>query len=249
MDATFLPSAEDHALPSESFTRSAESDGRRSAVERTVLLGWVRPLRRLAALTAVISPQPNPKLEPRRITPEGFALLLTALGDHMRDGSQYERLRSKLIFFFSRRLLTTPEDLADEVMDRLIQHLSRGTQIQSTDAFALGIARHVAVEQRSRKSKTQGVDPVFFDNIPAPSVTINDEEELTRMELCLKKLPRPESKLLRGYYLVTGGNLMTTRRKLAETLHVSPTTLRQRVFLARQRLRNCMTATAQRSKR
>jgi DNA-directed RNA polymerase specialized sigma24 family protein len=189
-----------------------------------------------------------PNADAQRITPQSFGLLLAALGDHAADGSQYERLRAKLIFFFTRRLLAFPEDLADEVLDRLIRHLSQGTEIQSVDAFALGIARHVAQEQRGRKVQVQGVDPFFFDNIPAPSVTLNNEEEIVRMERCLKKLSRSESRLLRGYYLVAGRNLMDARKKLLKTLGVSPTALRQRVFLARQRLRDCMMAHATRDK-
>ena len=183
------------------------------------------------------------------MTPQGFGLLLAALGDHAGDGSHYEKLRAKLIFFFTRRLLAFPEDLADEVLDRLIRHLSQGTEIQSVDAFALGIARHVAQEQRGRKVQVQGVDPVFFDNIPSPSATPNNEEEIVRMERCLKKLSRSESRLLRNYYLVTGRNLMDARKKLLETLGVSSTALRQRVFLARQRLRDCMTADTAKDKR
>jgi len=183
------------------------------------------------------------------MTPQGFGLLLAALGDHAGDGSHYEKLRAKLIFFFTRRLLAFPEDLADEVLNRLIRHLSQGTEIQSVDAFALGIARHVAQEQRGRKVQVQGVDPVFFDNIPAPSATLNNEEEIVRMERCLKRLSRSESRLLRGYYLVAGSNLMDARKKLLKTLGVSSTALRQRVFLARQRLRDCMTAHATRDKR
>jgi len=188
-----------------------------------------------------------PKTDAPRITPQSFGLLLAALGDHAAGGSHYERLRAKLIFFFTRRLLAFPEDLADEVLDRLVQHLSQGTEIQSVDAFALGIARHVAQEQRGKKVQVQGVDPGFFDNIPSPSATLNNEEEIVRMERCLKELSRSESRLLRGYYLVAGRNLMDARKKLLETLGISSTALRQRVFLARQRLRDCMTAHATRN--
>jgi len=183
------------------------------------------------------------------MTPESFGLLLDALGDHAADGSQYEKLRAKLIFFFTRRLLAFPEDLADEVLDRLTQRLAQGTEMNSVGAFALGIARYVAQEQNGRKVHVQGVDPNFFDNVPAPSVTLNGEDEIVRMERCLKKLSRSESRLLRDYYLVAGRSLIDARKKLSETLSVSPTTLRQRVFLARQRLRECMTADATREKR
>jgi DNA-directed RNA polymerase specialized sigma24 family protein len=175
----------------------------------------------------------------RQVTAQGFALLLAALGDTAGGGAQYEKLRAKLVFFFSRRLLAFPEDLADEVLDRLAHRLSEGLEVVSAEAFALGIARHVALEQAGRKA--QAVDPSFFDNVSAPTVTPGNEEEIVRLERCLKKLSSAEARLLRGYYLVTGNNLMASRKSLAEKLGVSPVALRQRVFLARQQLRQCMT--------
>lgn len=176
----------------------------------------------------------------RHITPEAFAALLAALGDSSSIGAHYENLRAKLIFFFSRRLLQFPEDLADEVLDRLAFRLSRGTEIASIEAFALGIARHVALEQSKRKDVHRGVDNAFFDNVPASSPTQSNEEEIVRMERCLKKLPSSESRLLRGYYLSSVNNFIQARRNLADELGVSPLALRQRVFLARQKLRECM---------
>jgi DNA-directed RNA polymerase specialized sigma24 family protein len=177
----------------------------------------------------------------RHITPESFASLLAALGDTPPGGARYEQLRAKLIFFFSRRLLAFPEDLADEVLDRLAYRLSQHTAIASAEAFALGIARHVAQEQSGRKSQPQNVDHTFFDNVSAPTVTLSKEEEIVRMEHCLKKLPSSEARLLKGYYCAAGNSQIKARKSLAETLGISPIALRQRVFLARQRLRNCMT--------
>jgi RNA polymerase sigma factor (sigma-70 family) len=178
----------------------------------------------------------------RHITPESFASLLVALGDTPPGGARYEQLRAKLIFFFSRRLLAFPEDLADEVLDRLAYRLSQHTEIASAEAFALGIARHVTQEQSGRKDQTQNVDHTFFDNVSAPTGTLSNEEEIVRMEQCLKKLPSSDARLLRGYYCATGNNQVKERKSLAEKLGVSPIALRQRVFLARQRLRKCMTA-------
>jgi hypothetical protein len=105
----------------------------------------------------------------RHVTSEAFTSLLKALGDAPLGGIHYEQLRSKLIFFFSRRLLQFPEDLADEVLDRLAYRLSQGVEIVSVEAFALGIARHVAQEQARSKDQTLRVRPGFLDNIPAPS--------------------------------------------------------------------------------
>lgn len=185
---------------------------------------------------------------PRNITRESFAALLVALGDTPLGGARYEQLRAKLIFFFSRRLLAAPEDLADEVLDRLAYRISQGVEIASAEAFALGIARHVAQEESGRKDRAQNVDHTFFDNVSGPAATLSNEEDIVRMEQCLKKLPSSEARLLRGYYCAGGNNPIKARKTLAEKLGISPIALRQRVFLARQRLRQCMTAARDKSR-
>lgn len=187
-----------------------------------------------------ISEGPAKAAGKRHVTPESFAALLLALGDTPAGGTRYEQLRSKLIFFFSRRLLPFPEDLADEVLDRLAYRISQGTEIASVLAFALGIARHVAQEQLHERNRVESVDDSFLDNVPARSVTPSNEEEIARMERCLKKLPSSEARLLRGYYLSVAENPIQARKDLAEKLGISAIALRQRVFLARQKLQTCM---------
>lgn len=179
----------------------------------------------------------------RQVTPESFAVLLAALGyTPQESAAHYEGLRSKLIFFFMRRSLQSPDDLADEALDRLTYRLSEGVEIVSIDAFALGIARHIAQEQTARMKQIQTVDADYLANVPAPEPTQDREEEIVCMERCLKELPAEEADLLRKYYLADGSSLIFLRKQLAEDLGVSPTTLRQRVFLARQHLHACVVA-------
>jgi RNA polymerase sigma factor (sigma-70 family) len=185
----------------------------------------------------------NASSAPRYIRGDGIPALFAVLGNTPeKSGMEYERLRSKLILFFSRRELQFPEDLADESLDRLARRVAEGTEIVSVPAFALGIARHLAQEQMGRRNLPQTMDDVFWDNVTAPLATQSSEEEIARMERCLKKLPPADTRLLRGYYLLAEGKPMETRGRLAERLGISTNTLRQRVFLARQRLRDCMTA-------
>jgi DNA-directed RNA polymerase specialized sigma24 family protein len=194
----------------------------------------------MANLSFVTKGQPRPR---RRsdLTPAAFAVLLDALGGTAESaGARYERLRANLIFFFSRRVLTFPEDLADEVLDRLTKRLADGEKIVSMEAFALGIARYVAQEQSGRKDRTVTVDGKFWDNIPANLTTSSDEEEIRRLEDCLDRIPAAEATLLRRYYLSASENQIAARAALASDLGISSTTLRQRVFLARQRLRACL---------
>jgi DNA-directed RNA polymerase specialized sigma24 family protein len=181
-------------------------------------------------------------------THEGFTSLLAALGDSAAAaGQHYEQLRAKLIFFFTRKALEVPEDLADEVLDRIGRRLAEGLAILSVDAFALGVARHVAQEQTPIRNRVETVDPIFFHNVPAVSTTFNEDERLVYLERCLRRLPSYDSQLLKGYYL-GGGGAISARKNMAERLGVSPGTLRQKVFLIRRRLLECVTARLEKRK-
>jgi DNA-directed RNA polymerase specialized sigma24 family protein len=182
-------------------------------------------------------------------TQDSFASLLAALGDNpSAAGQHYEHLRAKLIFFFTRKALEAPEDLADEVLDRLGRRLSEGLAILSVDAFALGMARHVAQEQTAVRNRVEVVDPTFFHNVPAVSTTSSEDERIVYLERCLRRLPSFDSQLLKGYYLTDGGSVIRARKNMAERLEISPGTLRQKVFLIRKRLLECVSARLEKNK-
>jgi len=175
------------------------------------------------------------------ITRESFASLLGKLGNNpFESGVRYEALRSRLILYFTRKCMDFPEDLADNVLDRLTRRLSDGTEIASIEAFALGIARHVALEQAGKPFQLQVLEDNFFDNIPAAAPTQSGEEKIAGMERCLKCLAAADAELLESYYLGDGGSLIQARKAIAEKLGVPPAVVRQRVFFIRKRLQKCM---------
>src|ERR1700679_612902 len=121
----------------------------------------------------------DPSFIRRTVSKTSIPALLAALGQTPEEsGLEYERLRSKLILFFSRRMLQFPEDLADEALDRLARRIVEGAVLDSIPAFALGIGRHLALEQMKKRPETKGDD--FWDNVPAPSDTQSSEAEIVR---------------------------------------------------------------------
>lgn len=177
---------------------------------------------------------------------EAFENLLTRLSDDTHEaGRRYERLRERLILFFTRRLANSPEDLADQVIDRLSRRLQDGERIASVEAYALGIARHVVQEHRLVAARDVSPEGSLLENISGPDHTYSEEPAeqdrlLDAMEKCLARLQRGDAELLSMYYLNEGGSKIEARRRLAEERNVTQAALRKKVYQICCTLRECI---------
>jgi len=170
----------------------------------------------------------------RQLTRQQFDLLLSHLSINPAEGGdRYEMLRGRLIFFFSHCMLPLPEDLADEVLNRLARKL---------EAYALGIARHVLQEQRANSDRERGANEEFHRNVSREMPTIDEEEEirLEHMKKCLDRLPLSDRVMLSEYYLADGSVKISVRKRLAMTKGMTQATLRKRVFALRRLVQRCM---------
>jgi DNA-directed RNA polymerase specialized sigma24 family protein len=177
------------------------------------------------------------------LTQVRFDLLLSRLSPHPAEaGAQYEMLRGRLILFFSRRMLSYPEDLADEALNRLTRRLEEGEVIAKIEGYALGIARHVMQEQFVRIDTERAAVEEFSRNVSQQTHTIDEDEEieLQRMKKCLGRLPRSDQQLLSDYYLVGESGKIPARKRLAEARDVTPAALRKRVFELRGAIQKCI---------
>ena len=94
----------------------------------------------------------------RRWELSGEALegLLLALGPNRNAaGRRYELLRRKLTDFFAWRRSETPEELADQTLDRLQRRPTQGEPIEKIEMYALGIARMLLKESARRVERRQ----------------------------------------------------------------------------------------------
>ena len=177
---------------------------------------------------------------------ETFDHLLTRLSDDPQEaGRRYERLRERLIVFFTRRLANAPEDLADQAIDRLARRLRDGEPVASVEAYALGIARHVVQEQRLVAARDVSPEGSLLENISGSDHTSYDEPAehdrlLDAMEQCLARLPRGDAELLSLYYLNEGGSKIQARRRLAEERNATQAALRKKVYQICCTLRACI---------
>src|SRR6202011_6143813 len=83
-------------------------------------------------------------------------LLRTLDPDRDNASRRYEALRRKLIDLFTWEHCESPDELADEALNRLAKRLSEGVSLDGagTDRYAFGIARFLMREEsRTRRTR------------------------------------------------------------------------------------------------
>jgi DNA-directed RNA polymerase specialized sigma24 family protein len=178
----------------------------------------------------------------RGLTAEAFAILLARLGpDAERAGSAYEALRRALVAFFTWRGAATPEECADETLDRLAARLDEGPPVENVPRFARGIARLVLLEHWRRPDAHRvplervGPDPRLLAS------ALDDQPLQECLHRCLADLTPHGRDLILKYYVAEGRTRIDNRRRLAEDLGISETALRNRAQRLRYRLERCIT--------
>lgn len=175
------------------------------------------------------------------LTEEGFGLLLRVLGtDAEAQGRRYEEIRQRLMVFFSYRGCEAPEELADEVFDRVAQRLCEGVRIDTANPFSYfhGVAfllyrEHLRREKIAKQSLQSQYFPTFTP--PAPLAVMDEtERRLYRLRQGLAHIGADERDLILAYY--AGEDRIRSRQQLSEMLGIPANALRIRVFRVRRKL-------------
>lgn len=172
------------------------------------------------------------------LTAAGFHRLLARLHpDSVVAADRYEALHQRLAGFFEWRGSHTPEDDADETLDRLARRLEEGVEIGNLDAYALGVARLVLLEALRRQERARHREAAAT---PPPASPPEAEARSRCLEGCLATLAAGEREMVLAYYREEGGSQIAARKALAARLGIAPYTLRSRVFRIRERLGGCV---------
>jgi DNA-directed RNA polymerase specialized sigma24 family protein len=166
--------------------------------------------------------------------------------DPSRAGEKYEALRGKLITFFRQRQCISPEDLADEALNRVIRK-SQEEQILNLPAFVLGVARRVAAETY----RSNRIDPIEVD----PAVVPPDPEDEPAaaplsncMDECVARLFPRERELILEYYGHEKSDKIKTKKRMSGSLGISATALRVRAFRIRKQIEGCVAVCMERAR-
>jgi len=191
----------------------------------------------------------------RVLTQAAFHKLLIWLNEENDDdssGQKYEEIRQKLISYFDRRNCRSPEDLADETLNRVALKLEEKGSITkvSPGQFCFIKARQVLHEYWRRPDlKEIALDDLLITDPPDQHLFLvtnsADEQEEQEMwmkclENCLKNLKREDYDLIIKYYYGEERVKIDNRQKLAKSLGISSKALVVRALRIRKRLEECV---------
>lgn len=168
------------------------------------------------------------------LTRQAFDRLLASLGPERESAAlAYERLRLRLVKFFTWERCAEPEQCADETLNRVARRLEQGEEVRQLEHFALGVARLVMLEERARARRfaTLAAEPAHV-----PSAAGETERALAALERCLDALPPEQRDFLLEYYRGGGRARSERRRQMAAELGIDLNALRNRAMRLRERV-------------
>ena len=185
------------------------------------------------------------------LTESAFQRLLGWLDEGAdSDGQKYLEMRRRLVAYFDRKNCSTPDELADETLNRVARRLEEEGAIE-TDAparYCYTLARHVFMEHlRGARRSDALVEEMRRrprGDEMAESETSDDseirEKTLGCLEQCTAKLEALNREIITRYYTGKERTKIENRRALAEELGVTANALRIRACRIRDRLEECV---------
>lgn len=202
----------------------------------TILLGGVYAPRRMAV-------DPVREAAPRvwSLTQPAFDGLLALLGpDRDVAANRYLEIRRNLVRLFEWRGCSTPEEYADETINRCARKVGDGEAIRDLATYCIGVARMLLLEM----GRDRAMQARPLDEAPEPHVAPHEPEgDRDRREdclrLCLGQLPPDDRTLILRYYQGDKGDKIKNRNGLTRTMGISAGTLRMRSLRLRASLQLC----------
>ncbi len=180
----------------------------------------------------------NPDKKSWGLDAAAFDGLLDALhADRATASDEYERMRQRLIRFFSIQQTRVPEDLADEAFNRIARRIAEGEQIRNAQQYLSGVARVLLLEERYKRRREEQVMRMVAN---AGRDTPSDDALPGALEACLATLPARSRELLQKYYSAEGRARIAARQQMADQMGMELNALRNRALRLRDRLEECI---------
>lgn len=155
--------------------------------------------------------------------------------DREAAGQRYEQIRWRLVTIFAARSCATPEDLADETIDRVARRVSDIAQDYVGDQarYFFGVANNVHHEYLKRASHEE-IKEAIAD--PEP-----DKERIHQcLERCLDNVATEDREMILRYYSRVKKAKVDLHNDMAKQMKITINTLRLRVLRLKQKLQPCI---------
>lgn len=175
------------------------------------------------------------------LTQDAFDRLLESLGpDRNEAGKRYLEVRRNLVRLFEWRGCSTPDEYADETINRCAKKIASGEEIQDIATYSIGVARMLLREksrQRDREARPLEEAP---EPCTAPAGPASEQElPMECLRRCLDGLTPENRNFILIYYHGDKGQKIEARKGLANRFGLPAGTLRMRALRIRERLQTC----------
>jgi DNA-directed RNA polymerase specialized sigma24 family protein len=205
----------------------------------------------MGQLTGVFSVQTISQEKDRTLTPSALHKLLNWLDEGVNsEGQKYLQMRQRLVAYFDRKNCLTPDELADQTLNRVARRLEAEGVIESdTPAkYCYIVARFVFMEHLRKTQKENVLLGEIGRQPQDPDLATSDaddkkeakEKMLNCLEQCTGKLGSPNREVITRYYTGKERIKIKNRHALAAELGITMNALRIRAYRIRDKLEDCV---------
>jgi DNA-directed RNA polymerase specialized sigma24 family protein len=175
------------------------------------------------------------------LTQQAFDSLLATLGpDRDAAGDRYLDIRRNLVRLFEWRGCSTPDEYADETINRCAKKISEGEEIRDLGTYSIGVARMLFREMARERAK----ETLPLDQAPEPRTLPleperSEEARAECLKRCLSHLSAENRDLILSYYQGEKGQKIKNRKGLTALFRIPASTLRMRALRLREKLQAC----------
>jgi DNA-directed RNA polymerase specialized sigma24 family protein len=174
-------------------------------------------------------------------TQQAFDKLLACFSsDRDEAARQYEVTRLKLLRFFERRAVVTPEHHVDETLDRVMRRIDEGVEIFQLSAYFYKVASYVVMEERKEQEQSRLASNAMRSQTATPQAFGEESPRLKCFDGCLDELPVESRILILDYYREEGRTNIHLRQQTAQRLGIPLNALRIRAHRIRVALEACV---------
>ena len=175
------------------------------------------------------------------LTQEAFDGLLHALGpDRDAAANRYLEVRRNLVRLFEWRGCATPDEYADETLNRCARKLADGEDIRDLATYSIGVARMLFREMgRERAREARPLDDAPEPRTLPPDPADDNVIRVQCLQRCLATLSAENRDLILSYYEGDKSDKIRNRRTLTELFGIPANTLRMRALRLREKLQSC----------